>query len=89
MNKRLGVLTGGGDAPGLNAVIRAVTRSALRQGWEVIGFLDGYAGLIENRTVTLTKNYTSGLLHRGGTILGSNNRDNPFHLPCTQTDKRH
>jgi 6-phosphofructokinase len=49
MNKRLGVLTGGGDAPGLNAVIRAVTRSALRQGWEVIGFLDGYAGLIENR----------------------------------------
>ncbi|MGI6129036.1 MAG: 6-phosphofructokinase [bacterium] len=86
MNKRLGVLTGGGDAPGLNAVIRAVTRSALRQGWEVIGFLDGYAGLIENRTVTLTKNYTSGLLHRGGTILGSNNRDNPFHYPV-QTDK--
>lgn len=81
MNKRLGVLTGGGDAPGLNAVIRAVTRSALRQGWEVIGFLDGYAGLIENRNVVLTSNYISGLLHRGGTILGSNNRDNPFHFP--------
>ncbi|NLG86737.1 MAG: 6-phosphofructokinase [Firmicutes bacterium] len=81
MNKRLGVLTGGGDAPGLNAVIRAVTRSALRQGWEVIGFLDGYAGLIENRNVILTSNYISGLLHRGGTILGSNNRDNPFHFP--------
>ncbi|NMA54397.1 MAG: ATP-dependent 6-phosphofructokinase [Firmicutes bacterium] len=81
MHKRLGVLTGGGDAPGLNAVIRAVTRSALRQGWEAIGFLDGYAGLISNRTVGLTSNYISGLLHRGGTILGSNNRDNPFHFP--------
>lgn len=83
---RLGVLTGGGDAPGLNAVIRAVTRCALRRGWEVIGFLDGYAGLIENRSVLLSSNYTSGLLHRGGTILGSNNRDNPFHFPV-QTDK--
>ncbi len=81
MNKRLGVLTGGGDAPGLNAVIRAVTRSALRRGWEVIGFLDGYSGLIENRNVVLTRNYISGLLHRGGTVLGSNNRDNPFHYP--------
>lgn len=86
MHKRLGVLTGGGDAPGLNAVIRAVTRSALRRGWEVIGFLDGYAGLIEDRNVILTSNYISGLLHRGGTILGSNNRDNPFHYPV-YTDK--
>ena len=85
MHKQLGLLTGGGDAPGLNAVIRAVARTALRQGWEVLGFLDGYAGLIENRAVNLTSDYISGLLHRGGTILGSNNRDNPFHFPV-QTD---
>lgn len=83
---RLGVLTGGGDASGLNAVIRAVTRCALRRGWEVVGFLDGYAGLIDNRNVILTSNYCSGLLHRGGTILGSNNRDNPFHYPV-KTDQ--
>ncbi|MHB1126698.1 MAG: 6-phosphofructokinase [Bacillota bacterium] len=79
--KRLGVLTGGGDCPGLNAVIRAVAKTAFLQGYEVVGFLDGYSGLVEGKHLILEPQHTSGLLHRGGTILGTNNRDNPFHFP--------
>lgn len=78
---KLGVLTGGGDCPGLNAVIRAVTKTAQQRGWAVFGFFDGYSGLVENRYVRLDQNRASGLLHRGGTILGTNNRDNPFRYP--------
>ncbi|MDN5347783.1 MAG: ATP-dependent phosphofructokinase / diphosphate-dependent phosphofructokinase [Clostridia bacterium] len=78
---RLGVLTGGGDCPGLNAVIRAVAKTAFAAGYELIGFKDGYAGLVEGRSVLLDAPAISGLLHRGGTILGTNNRDNPFHYP--------
>lgn len=84
--KRLGVLTGGGDAPGLNAVIRAVAKTAHNQGWDVIGFYDGYSGLVEERYVVLGPAAISGLLHRGGTILGTNNRDNPFHYPVVDED---
>ncbi|MEO0477092.1 MAG: ATP-dependent 6-phosphofructokinase [Planctomycetota bacterium] len=76
--KRIGVLTGGGDCPGLNAVIRAVTKSAIVDyGLEVVGIKDGFLGLVEDRTQPLTEADVSGILTRGGTILGSNNKCNP------------
>jgi len=75
--KRIGILTGGGDCPGLNAVIRAVAKSALLGGLEVLGIEDGYLGLIENRTRPLRYEDVSGILTRGGTILGSCNKANP------------
>jgi len=75
--RRLGVLTGGGDCPGLNAVIRAVARDAFFCGIEVIGIEDGFLGLIENRSKQLGEGDLSGLINRGGTILGSNNKANP------------
>ncbi len=76
---RVGVLTGGGDAPGLNAVIRAVTKSLiLEHNAEVLGFEDGYLGLIEQRMRPLLYQDASGILTRGGTILGTNNLANPF-----------
>ncbi|MBN1420455.1 MAG: ATP-dependent 6-phosphofructokinase [Planctomycetes bacterium] len=77
--KRIGILTGGGDCPGLNAVIRAVVKTALFEyGWEAIGIQDGFSGLIENRTMLLHRNDVSGILTRGGTILGTSNTANPF-----------
>jgi 6-phosphofructokinase 1 len=77
--RRIGVLTGGGDCPGLNAVIRAVVKTALyHHGVSAVGFLDGFAGLVENRSVELTSEAVSGILTQGGTILGSSNLDNPF-----------
>lgn len=75
---RIAVLTGGGDCPGLNAVIRAVTRSVVGKGGEVFGFRDGFKGLVENRYIPLNYDSVSGILNRGGTILGTTNRDNPF-----------
>lgn len=75
---RIGVLTGGGDCPGLNAVIRAVTRTAISNGDTVFGFNDGFKGLIENRYISLNHDSVSGILIRGGTILGTTNRDNPM-----------
>ncbi|MCL6478345.1 MAG: 6-phosphofructokinase [Peptococcaceae bacterium] len=80
--KRIGVLTGGGDAPGLNAVIRAVVKPAIREyGLSVVGFLNGFGGLIKNQVRELSENDVAGILPRGGTILGTTNRDNPFHYP--------
>jgi ATP-dependent phosphofructokinase / diphosphate-dependent phosphofructokinase len=77
--KRIGLLTGGGDAPGLNAVIRAVVKTAIVEyGWEVLGIEDGFEGLIHNRTRFLSFNEVRGILPRGGTILGTTNRSNPF-----------
>jgi len=77
--KRVGILTGGGDCPGLNAVIRGVAKSAINQyGMDVIGFYDGFLGLIEKRYDFLTFNMVSGILTQGGTILGSSNKANPF-----------
>lgn len=77
--KRIGILTGGGDCPGLNAVIRGVTKTAItRYGMEVIGFKDGFEGLIDNRFMMLTYENVSGILTQGGTILGSSNKANPF-----------
>ncbi|NBP51336.1 MAG: 6-phosphofructokinase [Actinobacteria bacterium] len=84
--KRIGVLTGGGDCPGLNAVIRAVTKTAIWQhGIEVFGIEDGFQGLIEDRVRPLTARDASGILTRGGTILGSNNRCNPKRY-CVRVD---
>ncbi|WP_017755347.1 6-phosphofructokinase [Calidifontibacillus oryziterrae] len=80
--KKIGVLTGGGDCPGLNAVIRAVTKTAIRQyNMEVVGIINGFSGLIHNDLRDLTEKEVSGILPRGGTILGTTNRDNPFHYP--------
>lgn len=77
--KKIALLTGGGDCPGLNAVIRAVTRTAiLNYGYEVIGYKFGYRGLYKNDFVKLTLESVSGILHRGGTILYSSNKDNLF-----------
>ena len=76
---RIGVLTGGGDCPGLNAVIRAVTKSLLRQcNAEVIGIEDGFSGLMQDRTRVLDWRSVSGILFSGGTILGTSNRANPM-----------
>lgn len=78
MFKKIGIVTGGGDAPGLNAVIRAVTRTAIRQfGMRVIGIEDSFEGLIGNKMMReLTTSSVAGLLPRGGTILGTRNKGN-------------
>jgi 6-phosphofructokinase 1 len=80
--KTIGVLTGGGDCPGLNAVIRAVTKSAINDyGMRVIGIHDGFLGLIENRMEELQYDDVSNILTQGGTILGSCNKANPARFP--------
>jgi ATP-dependent phosphofructokinase / diphosphate-dependent phosphofructokinase len=77
---RIGILTGGGDCPGLNAVIRGIVRKGInQQGHEFVGFRYGWAGVLENDAVDLTNATTRGILHRGGTILGSS-RTNPFKI---------
>lgn len=77
--RKIALLTGGGDCPGLNAVIRAVTRTAiLKYGYEVIGYKFGYRGLYNNDIIPLDLDKVSGILHRGGTILYSSNKDNLF-----------
>lgn len=80
---KIGILTGGGDCPGLNAVIRGVVKSAIiRYGWEVIGIEDGFDGLLDlNKCKPLTLEHVRGILPRGGTILGTTNRGNPFDCP--------
>lgn len=78
--RRLGLLTGGGDCPGLNAVIRAVAKDAMYHGIEVVGIQDGFLGLIEDRVHPLGYLDVSGILSLGGTILGSSNRANPVRF---------
>ncbi len=79
MVKKIGILTGGGDAPGLNAVIYALTRACItKYGYEVIGYKFGYRGLYNNDFIRLSLSSTSGILHRGGTMLYSSNKDNLF-----------
>ncbi len=81
MKKRVGVLTAGGDSPGLNAVLRGIGKAALECfGMEVIGFRDGFRGLVENRTMELNEDSLSGILTVGGTILGTS-RDKPHRMP--------
>lgn len=75
---KIGILTGGGDCPGLNAVVRGVTKAALRYGWEVIGFREGFRGFTEEIFFPLDDHDVSGIIIRGGTILGTSNVANPF-----------
>ena len=75
--ERIGILTGGGDCPGLNPVIRAVVRKAILEGYEIIGIKNGWKGLIENDTLVLNLEAVSGILPKGGTILGTS-RTNPY-----------
>src|SRR5512145_3205481 len=87
--KRLGILTGGGDAPGLNAVIRAAVKTAIYvYGCEVFGIRDGYNGFIDaGGIIPLGIENVRGLLPRGGTILGAANRGNPFARKVIQDGK--
>jgi ATP-dependent phosphofructokinase / diphosphate-dependent phosphofructokinase len=90
--RRIAINTGGGDAPGLNAVIRAATLSALQMGWEVLGIRRGYTGLLEGEVdgeagvFPLTAQAVRGITHLGGTILGTTTRGNPFGLEVRQSD---
>src|SRR5512143_225860 len=90
--KRIAISTGGGDAPGLNAVIRAAVLSAINRGWEVYGIRDGYNGLlmpeqyIEGGMIRLTRERVRGITHLGGTIIGTTNRGNPLKYPITSPD---
>jgi 6-phosphofructokinase 1 len=77
---RIGLLTGGGDAPGLNAVIRAVVLSAINRGWDVLGIRHGFNGLLDGEVEPLTRESVRGIGHMGGTILRTTSRGNPFHL---------
>ena len=77
--RKIGLLTSGGDCPGLNAVIRGVTKPAQDHGMTVFGILDGFEGFVEGKTIELRNEDVSGILSRGGTILGSSNKGDPFH----------
>jgi 6-phosphofructokinase 1 len=80
--KRIAINTGGGDAPGLNAVIRAVVLAAHGRGWEVLGIKRGYEGLLDvTKIVQLDRDAVRGITHLGGSMLGSTNRGNPFQWP--------
>ncbi|HYN33332.1 MAG TPA: 6-phosphofructokinase, partial [Ilumatobacteraceae bacterium] len=89
---RIAISTGGGDAPGLNAVIRSVTLAARNRGWHVTGIRDGFNGLMfpeeypGGGLMELTRQSVRGIQHTGGTILGSTNRGNPTQFPVLQTD---
>ena len=85
---KIGILTSGGDCPGLNAVIRAVTKKAIRDyGYEVLGIKDGFEGLLLNKHRRLNEEDVSGILNLGGTILGTTNRANPYKYPVELKDK--
>ena len=84
---RIAISTGGGDAPGLNAVIRGAVLAAINRGWSAYGIQKGFGGLIgEDRVVSLARNDVRGITHLGGTILGTTNRGDPFHWPVRQPD---
>src|SRR5256714_7545975 len=84
---RIALSTGGGDAPGLNAVIRAAVLSACHRGWEVLGIKKGYAGLLgEEEVIPMTPTTVRGIGHLGGTILRTTNRGNPFNYPVYLPD---
>jgi len=80
--RRIGILTGGGDCPGLNAVIRSIAKPAMTEyGASVIGILDGFEGFVEGRMRELTPKDIAGIINVGGTILGTSNKGNPFMFP--------
>lgn len=90
--RRIAINTGGGDAPGLNAVIRAVVLSAAKRGWECFGIRDGFNGILcperyaDGGVIPLTRDRVRGIAHLGGTILGTTNKGNPLHFPTTMPD---
>ena len=90
--KRVAISTGGGDAPGLNAVIRAATLAGIKRGWEMYGIRDGYHGLLnpeqypEGGIIRLNRARVRGITHMGGTILGTSNRNHPMRYPITLPD---
>ena len=90
--QRIAVSTGGGDAPGLNAVIRAVVLAGRNQGWDVVGIRDGFNGLMfperyrDGGVIPLTRDSVRGIVHLGGTIIGTTNRGNPCAFPVQQPD---
>ena len=93
MTLKIAINTGGGDAPGLNAVIRAVVLSGVNEGWEVYGIRDGFGGILsperyngDQGVVRLTPESVKGITHQGGTILGTSNRGNPMKWPQKQPD---
>lgn len=92
MTRKIAINTGGGDAPGLNAVIRAVVLSAITEGWEVYGIRDGFGGILDRErfggdgVVPLNADSVKGITHMGGTILGTSNRGNPMDWPQVQPD---
>ena len=84
---RIAISTGGGDAPGLNAVIRAAVLCAIHRGWEVLGIKRGFAGLLgDDEVIPLTRESVRGIAHLGGTILRTTNRGSPFNYPVRQPD---
>ncbi|MBY0371563.1 ATP-dependent 6-phosphofructokinase [bacterium] len=87
--KKLALLTGGGDCPGLNSVIRSVVQICTQEyGIQVVGIPDGFKGLLENKFVPLDLYNTTGIFAKGGTMLGSSNVDTPFSVPVTKNGKR-
>jgi 6-phosphofructokinase 1 len=90
--RKVAISTGGGDAPGLNAVIRAIVLAATQRGWECFGIRDGYNGLLcpaefpDGGLVPLTRRSVAGITHLGGTIIGTTNRGNPIRFPVRQPD---
>jgi 6-phosphofructokinase 1 len=90
--KRIAISTGGGDAPGLNAVIYATTLAARNRGWDVVGIRDGFNGMLlgdhyaDGGLIDLTRERVRGIIYQGGTILGSTNRGNPIAYPVQQAD---
>ena len=87
MIKRIGILTSGGDCPGLNAVIRSVAKKAINNGVGVVGIKDGYEGLVQGKGVRLSYRAVSGILTLGGTILGTSNKADPFHYAIKKRGK--
>jgi 6-phosphofructokinase 1 len=90
--RRIAICTGGGDAPGLNAVICATVTAAADRGWECVGIRDGFTGILQPErypkggVIPLTLEQVQGIAHLGGTILGTTNKGNPFHFPVVQPD---
>ncbi len=90
--RRIAICTGGGDAPGLNAVIRAVTIAAINRGWECHGIRDGFNGILfpdrypAGGVVRLTRDSVRGIAHQGGTVLGTTNKGDPLHCPTRLPD---
>lgn len=87
--KKIALLTGGGDCPGLNAAIRAVVQAATQEhGIQVVGVPDGFKGLLENKFVPLNLVNTTGIFAKGGTVLGSSNVDTPFRVPVVRSGEK-